>query len=81
VTLQTLSTVVALLVAVVALLWARHDAKRLERLTQSYWDLRYEQGQLRARMRRLEGEAEPEASDAAPQPGSTSFVPLSSLKR
>ena len=54
---------------------------RLERLTESYWELRYEYGQLRARVSRLE----PDQAAAAPRPpapaGSTAFVPLSSLKR
>ena len=35
---------------------ARRLAKRLERLTESYWELRYEHGQLRARVNRLDPE-------------------------
>ena len=66
-----------------AFLRARRVARRLERLTESYWELRYEYGQLRARVTRLEPAApEPEAaSDPARQSGATAFVPLSSLKR
>jgi hypothetical protein len=70
--------------AAAALAWARARrlARRLERLTESYWELRYEQGQLRTRMNRIDPD-EPSASarDAARPAGATAFVPLSSLKR
>ncbi len=74
----------AVLVAVGAFLKARRLAKRLERLTESYWELRYEHGQLRARVNRLD--PEPAAAGAAAEMppmtgGTTAFVPLSSLKR
>ena len=66
-------------IAVAAFLKARRLAKRLERLTESYWELRYDHGQLRARVNRLDPE-----QAAAPEPerpaGTTAFVPLSSLK-
>jgi hypothetical protein len=65
---------------VAALLKARRLARRLERLTESYWELRYEHGQLRARVARLD----PEQAAAVADPrtaGATAFVPLSSLKR
>jgi len=78
----------ALLVAVFAFLRARRVARRLERLTESYWELRYEYGQLRARVTRLEpaagdpGLAAPPEMDIPTRPGgTTAFVPLSSLKR
>ena len=71
----------ALLVAAAVWLKARRLAKRLERLTESYWELRYEHGQLRARVARLDP-TEPNASASdAPKPPAGSFVPLSSLKR
>jgi hypothetical protein len=60
---------------------ARRLAKRLERLTESYWELRYEQSQLRARLNRLDPEETPAASEPARPSGTTAFVPLSSLKR
>jgi hypothetical protein len=75
-----LLTGAAVLVAGAAFAKARRLAKRLERLTESYWELRYEHGQLRARVNRLDPEASAAAADAAPQAGTT-FVPLSSLKR
>jgi len=75
----------ALLFAFGAHVRARRVAKRLERLSESYWELRYEYGQLRARVTRLEG---PAADAEAKMPreqtrpaGTTAFVPLSSLKR
>jgi len=74
----------AVLVALAAFLKARRLAKRLERLTESYWELRYEHGQLRARVNRLDPD-QPASPEPAPGPagpaGSTHFVPLSSLKR
>jgi hypothetical protein len=79
-TFQWLSTGVAVLVAVLALLRGRRLAKRLERLTESYWELRYDHGQLRARLARIEGQPEADRPAAGPQPGSTSFIPLASLK-
>jgi hypothetical protein len=70
--------------SLVAFLRAKRVAKRLEKLTESYWELRYEHGQLRARIARLEPPIE--GIDTPDKParaaaGSTAFVPLSSLKR
>ena len=70
----------ALAAAVAALLKARRVSRRLERLTESYWELRYEHGQLRARVGRLDPE-QAAVADAARPAGTTAFVPLSSLKR
>jgi hypothetical protein len=68
----------ALLLAIYACWRARHVARRLERLTESYWELRYEHGQLRARVARLEP-PEPVSEPQAGQPGKVAFVPLASL--
>ena len=78
---QWLLSGIAIAVALVALAKARRLAKRLERLTESYWELRYEHGQLRARVNRLDPEQAPQPAEAGPQAGTTVFVPLSSLKR
>ena len=67
------------LVAAVAVERARRLSRRLERLKESYWDLRYEFGQLQARVTRLE--AEHADQSPAPPAAATNFVPLSSLKR
>lgn len=76
-----LLTGAALVVALVALVRARQASRRLDRLTESYWELRYDYGQLRARLSRLEGEPAADAGGQPSPPGSTAFVPLSSLKR
>ena len=59
--------------------------QRVERLSESYWEQRYESGQLKARVTRLEVEAglrEPSPDPEAPrQAVATTFVPLSSLKK
>ena len=79
-TLLWLLTAAAILTAVAALIKARRLAKRLERLTESYWELRYEHGQLRARLNRIDPDpAQP--SEPPRQGGATAFVPLSALKR
>jgi hypothetical protein len=73
----------ALIAALVAWRQARATARRLEQLTQMYWELRYQHGELRVKVQRLSGDETP-ASPEAPSsqtgvpPG---FVPLSSLKR
>lgn len=72
----------AFLIAAVAFVRARRTARRLERLTESYWELRYEHGQLRARVSRLEPPvSDPDAAAASRTAGATAFVPLSSLTK
>jgi hypothetical protein len=71
----------SLITALVAWSQARRAAKRLEQLTQQYWELRYQHGELRAQVQRLTGgsEAPPmPATQASPADG---FIPLASLKR
>jgi hypothetical protein len=81
-TLQWVLTGAAIVAAVAALVKARRLARRLERLTESYWELRYEHGQLRARVNRLDPESSaPPGAEAPPAGGATAFVPLSSLRR
>jgi hypothetical protein len=70
-------TVVTVLVSGAALFQARRVSRRLERLSDAYWELRYEYGQLRARLNRLEGT---DTDSVEPGPPAN-FVPLSSLKR
>jgi len=80
VTIQWLVTGAAVVIAAAAYARARRLAKRLERLTESYWELRYDHGQLRARVNRLD--PDPQNAADPPRPaGTTAFVPLSSLKR
>jgi hypothetical protein len=83
--LSSIFTGCAVLLALFALWRARAAAKRIERLSESYWELRYESGQLKARVTRLEVETglrEPAPDPEARQPtAATTFVPLSSLKK
>jgi len=82
-TFSGLLTVAAVVIAIAALLRARSAARRLERLSESYWELRYEAGQLKARLSRLEAATGIRDADEHPaQPSvATAFVPLSSLKK
>lgn len=72
-------TAAALVVALIALGLARRTAKRLEQLTQSYWELKYQYGELRVQLQPPADRPTPEAP--MPTQGRDSFVPLSSLKR
>jgi hypothetical protein len=71
----------AMAIAVAALVRARRLARRLERLTESYWELRYEHGQLRGRVNRLDPEPAGGDVQEVQQTAGTTFVPLSSLRR
>jgi hypothetical protein len=70
----------ALLVAVVALLLARRTARKLDALTQSYWELRYDYTRLRSVVSRLDPETPVESPPPAPA-SQVTFVPLSSMKK
>jgi len=82
-TFSGLLTVAAVVIAIAALLRARSGARRLERLSESYWELRYEAGQLKSRLSRLEAANGIRDADEHPAqpPVATAFVPLSSLKK
>ena len=68
--------------AVAAFVRTRRTTKRLERLTEAYWELRYEHGQLRSRVKALEPpQPDADQDQIVRQTGATAFVPLSSLKR
>jgi hypothetical protein len=71
---------IAVLTAGLAVVRIRRLSKRLDRDRESYWDLRYELGQLQARVARLEADRTAPAP-ASPPGGADAFVPLSSLKR
>ena len=74
-TAQSVLTAVAIVIAIVALLRARRIARRLEKVVESYWELRYDYGQLRAQMDKLQGRPDDPIASA-----STAFVPLSRLR-
>jgi acyl carrier protein phosphodiesterase len=75
-------TVLAVLTAITALLLVRRQAKRLDALNQSYWELRYDYTRLRSQLARLDPEvpSEPAPAPAAAAPSMT-FVPLSSIRK
>ena len=72
---------VALAVAVASWLRAARLARKLETLTQSYWEVRYDFTRLRSQVSRLDPEtAASEAPPAAPSVPAT-FISLSSIKK
>jgi hypothetical protein len=75
-------TALALLAALTALLLVRRQARRLDTLNQSYWELRYDYTRLRSQVARLDpAEAPgPEPAAAVSTPSMT-FVPLSSIRK
>ena len=70
-----------MLLALAALAWLRRVSRRLETLTQSYWELRYDYTRLRSQLSRLDPAqaADPDPPPAASQ--SVSFVPLSTIRK
>ena len=72
----------SLVVALVAWSRARRTGRRLEQLTEMYWELKYQHGELRTQLqRRQAGEPEPAVTPTPRRPATDAFVPLTSLKR
>ena len=73
----------ALVVALLALATARRAARKLEALTQSYWELRYDYTRLRSQVQRLDPEVLGGSDAPPPQaaPSAVTFVPLASMKK
>jgi phosphoketolase len=67
------------LLAFAALATARRVSRRLAQLAQQYWELKYEHGELKARVRAIA--PTPEEREAAQPAVQQTFVPLSSIKR
>jgi hypothetical protein len=80
-TLQWIVTGVSLLIALVACWLAWRTSRRLEQLSQQYWELKYLNGELRVKLQHLTGEPPPESAARTEAQARDSFVPLSSLKR
>lgn len=74
--------VLALLAAWLAVASTRRLSRKLESLTQSYWELRYDFTRIRSQVARLDP-GEPEEAPASPQAPSSqvTFVPLSSIRK
>lgn len=64
--------IAALVVALIALVTARRTTRQLAEVTQMYWQLKFDHGELKSKV-------DPPAP-AAPAPQQT-FVPLSSVKK
>jgi hypothetical protein len=82
-TLLWLVTGASLVLALAAWIRARRTARRLEQLSQMYWELKYQHGELRLRFERVSAEP-PSGSPseaAAPPGGDVAFIPIASLKR
>jgi uncharacterized membrane protein YhiD involved in acid resistance len=68
--------------ALVSLGLARRLARRLDALTQAYWELRYDYTRLRSQVARLDSGEPPAEAAPAPVPApSVSFVPLASIRK
>jgi hypothetical protein len=84
-----LVAVAALAAAILGWRQARQSARRLEQLSQMYWELKYQHGELRVQLQRLtspDGQAGAPRQTAAPGEAAAArptdgFIPLSSLKR
>jgi hypothetical protein len=64
--------------ALAALAATRRLSRRLVQLTEQYWELKYEHGELKARIKALAPTAE-EAAAAQP-PVQQTFVPITAIK-
>jgi hypothetical protein len=67
------------MLALAALATARRVSRRLAQLTEQYWELKYEHGELKARVRAVA--PTPDEVEAAKPAVQQTFVPLSSVKR
>jgi hypothetical protein len=73
---------VALLLALAALGVIRRSLlRKIDALTQSYWELRYDYTRLRSQVARLDPEQTSAPPPAPAPPAAVSFVPLSSMKK
>jgi hypothetical protein len=88
-TLLWLVTAASLATAILAWRAARRTARRVDQLSELYWALKYQHGELRVQLQRLQSgagaeDAETRGAPAAANPADRardSFVPLSSLRR
>lgn len=65
--------------ALAALAVSRRVSRRLAQLTEQYWELKYEHGELKARVKAMA--PTPEEAAAAQPPVQQTFIPLASVKR
>jgi hypothetical protein len=83
--LAWMTAAVAAAVAVASWLRAGRLARKLDALTQSYWELRYDFTRLRSQVARLDPEsaehAEADAPSAAKPAEGVTYISLSSMKK
>ena len=64
--------ILALVMAIAALAYARRTARQLAQVTEMYWQLKFDHGELKAKV------APPEPPSSQPR---QTFVPLASMKK
>jgi hypothetical protein len=72
---------VAFLLALAALGAVRRSLRKIEALTQSYWELRYDYTRLRSQVARLDTEQAAALPPDPEPPAAVSFVPLASMRK
>ena len=72
---------VAVVLALAALGAVRRSLRKIDALTQSYWELRYDYTRLRSHVQRLDPEQSPAAPSEPAPPAAVTFVPLASMKK
>jgi hypothetical protein len=70
-----------LVLAVMALAKARAVSRKLDAMTQSYWELRYDYTRLRSQVARLDPDTPAEPATPSQPPASVTFVPLSAMRK
>lgn len=73
------ASVVSCLIALAALATARRLSRRLGHLSEQYWELKYEHGELKSRVKALA--PTPDEIAASRPPVQQTFVPLTSIKK
>ena len=72
---------VAAVAAIAGWVRAGRVARKLEALTQSYWELRYDFTRLRSQVARLDPETAESDVPPAAQPAGVSYISLASMKK
>ena len=72
---------VAVVLALAALGAVRRSLRKIDALTQSYWELRYDYTRLRSQLSRLDPEQAAEPDPSPGPPPAVSFVPLSTIRK
>ena len=72
---------VAVVLALAALGAVRRSLRKIDALTQSYWELRYDYTRLRSQVQRLDPEQAPAVPAEPPSQAAVTFVPLASMAK